>query len=145
MADVYELHKRIMKYDPKAIDEIETLDQAKEIIKMIVCNEINKRTCDLLDCISINEFIVTDKEGKNKILVDKNGDETFEHDLENAVKSIAAEKKIPREDVLILMNKNTFSDLSLIFITMPYVMGLFYYRVRITENVKDGELKIENQ
>ena len=32
----YDLYKRIMKRDPKAIDEIETLDEAKEIIKMLV-------------------------------------------------------------------------------------------------------------
>ena len=32
----YGLYKRIMKRDPKAIDEIENLDEAKEIIKMIM-------------------------------------------------------------------------------------------------------------
>ena len=32
----YGLYKRIMKRDLKAIDEIESLDEAKEIIKMIV-------------------------------------------------------------------------------------------------------------
>lgn len=34
----YRLYKRIMKRDPKAIDEIETLKEAKEIIKMITGN-----------------------------------------------------------------------------------------------------------
>lgn len=34
----YGLYKRIMKRDPKAIDEIETLDDAKEILKMITGN-----------------------------------------------------------------------------------------------------------
>ena len=34
----YRLYKRIMKRDPKAIDEIETLEEAKEIIKMITGN-----------------------------------------------------------------------------------------------------------
>ena len=34
----YGLYKRIMKRDPKAIDEIESLDEAKEIIKMIMGN-----------------------------------------------------------------------------------------------------------
>ena len=33
-----ELHKRIMKHDLKAVDEIETLDAAKEIIKMMYNN-----------------------------------------------------------------------------------------------------------
>lgn len=33
---VCELHKRIMKNDTSAIDDIETLEEAKEIIKMIV-------------------------------------------------------------------------------------------------------------
>ena len=32
----YESYKRIMKRDPKAIDEIESLEEAKEIIKMLV-------------------------------------------------------------------------------------------------------------
>ena len=34
----YGLYKRIMKRDPKAIDEIDSLDEAKEIIKMIMGN-----------------------------------------------------------------------------------------------------------
>lgn len=34
----YGLYKRIMKRDPKAIDEIETLEEAKELIKMITGN-----------------------------------------------------------------------------------------------------------
>lgn len=32
------LYKRIMKRDTKAIDEIKTLEEAKEIIKMMACN-----------------------------------------------------------------------------------------------------------
>lgn len=32
------LYKRIMKRDPNAIEEIQTLDEAKEIIKMMVEN-----------------------------------------------------------------------------------------------------------
>lgn len=38
--NIYELHKRIMKNDPKAIDEIETLEEAKKILKMIMSNNI---------------------------------------------------------------------------------------------------------
>ena len=34
----YGLYKRIMKRDPKAIDEIETLDEAKEMLKMMAGN-----------------------------------------------------------------------------------------------------------
>ena len=34
----YSLYKRIMKHNPKAIDEIESLEEAKEIIKMMVSN-----------------------------------------------------------------------------------------------------------
>lgn len=37
MDDVYKL-KRIMKFDSKVIDDIQTLDEAKEIIKMITGN-----------------------------------------------------------------------------------------------------------
>ena len=32
---VCELHKRILKHDTTAVDEIETLEEAKEIIKMM--------------------------------------------------------------------------------------------------------------
>lgn len=35
MNNIYGLYKRIMKHDPKAIDDIQTLDEAKEIIKML--------------------------------------------------------------------------------------------------------------
>lgn len=35
MNNIYSLYKRIMKYDPKAIDDIQTLDEAKEIIRML--------------------------------------------------------------------------------------------------------------
>lgn len=34
----YNLYKRIMKHDQKAIDEIESLEEAKEIIKMMASN-----------------------------------------------------------------------------------------------------------
>nr|DAH11401.1 MAG TPA: hypothetical protein [Bacteriophage sp.] len=35
MNNIYSLYKRIMKHDPKAIDDIQTLDEAKEIIRML--------------------------------------------------------------------------------------------------------------
>lgn len=35
---IYCLYKRIMKRDPKAIDEIESLEEGKQIISMIVGN-----------------------------------------------------------------------------------------------------------
>lgn len=38
MEEKYKLYKRIMKRDPNAIDEIKTLEDAKEIIKMITGN-----------------------------------------------------------------------------------------------------------
>ena len=38
MNNIYGLYKRIMKHDPKAVDNIQTLDEAKEIIKMITGN-----------------------------------------------------------------------------------------------------------
>lgn len=34
----YNLYKRIIKHDPKAIDEIESMEEAKEIIKMMAGN-----------------------------------------------------------------------------------------------------------
>lgn len=36
--NIYKLYKKIMKYHPGAIDEIETLNEAKEIISMITGN-----------------------------------------------------------------------------------------------------------
>ena len=41
MKNIYELYKRIMKHDPKAIDDIQTLDEAKEIIKMLTGNVLS--------------------------------------------------------------------------------------------------------
>ena len=38
MNNIYGLYKRIMKHDQKAVDDIQTLDEAKEIIKMITGN-----------------------------------------------------------------------------------------------------------
>ena len=38
MNNIYGLYKRIMKHDTKAVDDIQTLDEAKEIIKMITDN-----------------------------------------------------------------------------------------------------------
>ena len=38
---VCKLHKRIMKNDISAIDDIETIEEAKEIIKMMACNTVN--------------------------------------------------------------------------------------------------------
>ena len=35
---IYDIYKRIMKRDPKAIDDIESLEEAKEIISMMVGN-----------------------------------------------------------------------------------------------------------
>ena len=35
---IYKLYKRIMKHDPRAIDEIESLEEAKKIIKMMEGN-----------------------------------------------------------------------------------------------------------
>lgn len=39
---VCELHKRIMKNDVSAIDDIETLEEAKEIIKMLASNIVGQ-------------------------------------------------------------------------------------------------------
>lgn len=36
--NIYGLYKRIMKRDPKAIDDIESLEEAKEILKMVMGN-----------------------------------------------------------------------------------------------------------
>ena len=35
-ANIYSLYKRIMKRDPKAVDDIDTLEDAREVIRMLV-------------------------------------------------------------------------------------------------------------
>ena len=47
----YGLYKRIMKHDPKAIDEIESLDEAKEIIKMMAgqIHQMGQHMKDMLE------------------------------------------------------------------------------------------------
>lgn len=62
MSNLYDLHKRIMKYDSKAIDEIDSLEDAKKIIAMIVSNlHSHKTVIDYLNKninnkITINEY-----------------------------------------------------------------------------------------
>lgn len=62
MNNLYELHKRIMKYDSKAIDEIGSLEDAKKIIAMIVNNLYSHKTVldylnnNINDKITINEY-----------------------------------------------------------------------------------------
>lgn len=45
----YELYKRIMKNNPNAIDEIESLEEAKEIIKMMANNIYLNRMIYMLE------------------------------------------------------------------------------------------------
>lgn len=45
------LHKRIMKHDIKAIDEIQSLEEAKEIIKMIAGGMYSHGTVYLFDSL----------------------------------------------------------------------------------------------
>lgn len=62
MNNLYELYKRIMKYDSKAIDKIDSLEDAKKIIAMIINNlYLHKTVLDYLDKnindkITINEY-----------------------------------------------------------------------------------------
>lgn len=142
MADIYELHKKIMKYDLKAIDEIETLDQAKEIIKMIVCNEMNKRILFPLEYSSIDKFIITGQDENGGIFIGETDTKDFEGDLKCAVKEIVNNKKLKNENVKLLMNKRTCNLLSVFFNTLSYVMELFHYPVFITESFKDGEIRV---
>ena len=58
------LHKRIMKHDIKAIDEIQSLEEAKEIIKMIAGGMYSHGTVYLLD--SLGGLGVNDN-GQNKV------------------------------------------------------------------------------
>lgn len=71
----YGLYKRIMKRDPKAIDEIETLKQAKDIIKMMTGNVyLNVKAYNQLD----REFQFGTSEMKeqlNKLIKNRNEDD----------------------------------------------------------------------
>ena len=42
--NIYSLYKRVMKRDPRAIDEIESLEEAKEIIGMMLGNHYMHNT-----------------------------------------------------------------------------------------------------
>ena len=59
MNDIYKLYKQIMKNKPNAIDNIKTLDEAKEIIKLITGNVyLNNKIYEMLneECKSYNGF-----------------------------------------------------------------------------------------
>lgn len=57
MDNIYGLYKRIMKHDPKAIDEIKTLEEAKEIIKMITGNiYLNGKLYEELNKMDYNKY-----------------------------------------------------------------------------------------
>lgn len=48
MENICELYKRIMKYDMEVVDEIESLEQAKGVIKMMLENTVfivDKKLC----------------------------------------------------------------------------------------------------
>lgn len=62
----YSLYKRIMKRDPKAIAEIETLEEAKEIIKMIMGNTyLNGEMYNSLSREALDNLIEKVKKDKN--------------------------------------------------------------------------------
>lgn len=52
----YKLYKRIMKRDPKAINEIETLEEAKEVLSMIIGNQYLNETGLRIDEKIMEEF-----------------------------------------------------------------------------------------
>lgn len=87
---IYGLYKRIMKRDPRAIDEIESLEEAKEIIKMITGNTyLNGEVYNLLqgadkcpkDCLSCaNSFSESSNNGDILHCMERNGEIVCETD-----------------------------------------------------------------
>lgn len=62
----YGLYKRIMKRDPRVIDEIETLEEAKEIIKMIMGNTyLNGEAYNSLTKEALDNLVEKVKNDKN--------------------------------------------------------------------------------
>lgn len=78
----YGLYKRIMKHDPKAIDEIETLEEAKEIIKMMAGNVYLNGEMYQIEQAFINENLQREQNAT------ENTSEEIVYDWNNAIEFI---------------------------------------------------------
>lgn len=64
----YGLYKRIMKHDQKAIDEIESLEEAKEIIRMVTGNIYLNGEIYQMEQELVHKFMIGDKEVIDNII-----------------------------------------------------------------------------
>lgn len=83
MENIYELYKRIMKHDQKAVDEIESLEQAKDIIKMILQTDTNNAriTMKKRQIIVLRECsfcMIEESNGKVECIKNRFGNRTME-------------------------------------------------------------------
>lgn len=91
----YGLYKRIMKRDPKAIDEIETLEEAKEILKMVMGNTYLNGEFYQIEQAFINENLQRESNNteipSEEIVYDWNDAVEFIHDRCNLSRDIIDE------------------------------------------------------
>lgn len=122
MENIYELYKRIMKHDMKAVDEIESLGQAKDIIKMMIQTDTNDahtiikkvQITALRDCsfCMVEEFngrieCVKNRFG-NKNMEDCEGynfDEVKLSDISVSESTFELQKKYYGKNILLLLDK----------------------------------------
>ncbi|MFR7492995.1 MAG: hypothetical protein ACLUXK_13470 [[Ruminococcus] torques] len=83
MENIYELYKQIIKHDMKAVDEIESLEQAKDIIKMILQTDTNNAriTIKKRQIIALQECsfcMIEESNGKVECVKNRFGNRTME-------------------------------------------------------------------
>lgn len=64
----YGLYKRIMKHDPKAIDEISSLEEAKDLIKMITGNVYLNSEAYQIEQEMMDKLLSGDKKVVDKLI-----------------------------------------------------------------------------
>ena len=83
MENIYELYKQIIEHDMKAVDEIESLEQAKDIIKMILQTDTNNAriTIKKRQIIALQECsfcMIEESNGKVECVKNRFGNRTME-------------------------------------------------------------------
>lgn len=122
MSNVYELYKRTMKHDQKAVDEIESLEQAKDIIKMILQTDINNAriTIKKRQIIALRECsfcMIEESNGKVECTKNRFGNRTMEDcegynfeevklsDINVSESTFELQKKYYGKNIWLLLNK----------------------------------------
>ena len=107
-----------------------------------MCSDINRKISYLLEPVITDKFVVVGQDKRCRVFIDGENSKDLKDDLEQAVKEVVTNRNLKDENVKIEMNKRTCGLLSTIFITLPYVMKLFYHPVSISETLSDGEIKV---